>query len=64
MAGRPTSSGGASPTPIHGFNQTLHTQVERVGQLIDKLDTSTLDQYREVMNSIATPELRASGKFV
>ena len=54
----------ASSTPIHGFDQALRTQVERVGQLIEILDTSTLDQYRGVMNSIATLELRARGKFV
>lgn len=54
----------ASSTTIHGFDQALGTQVKRVGQLIEILDTSTLDQYREAMNSIATLELRASGKFV
>ncbi|MDA0733322.1 MAG: hypothetical protein O2909_00860 [Chloroflexi bacterium] len=54
----------ASATPILGLSGALRAQVERVDQLIEVLDTSTLDQYREVVNSIATLELRASGKFV
>ncbi len=54
----------SSSTPIHGFAGALQLQVGRVDQLIETLDTSILDQYREVMNSIATLELRASGKFV
>ena len=54
----------ASATPIRGLAQALRTQIGRVEQLIEVLDTSTLDQYREMVNSIATLELRASGKFV
>jgi hypothetical protein len=54
----------ASATPIRGLDQAFRTQIGRVDQLIEVLDTSTLDQYREMVNSIATLELRASGKFV
>jgi hypothetical protein len=54
----------ASPTPIRGLAQAFRAQVGRVDQLIEVLDTSTLDQYREMVNSIATLELRASGRFV
>lgn len=54
----------SSDTPIHGLAESLSAQVGRVDQLIEILDTSTLDQYREMVNSIATLELRASGKFV
>lgn len=54
----------ASATPIRGLAQAFRAQIGRVDQLIEVLDTSTLDQYREMVNSIATLELRASGKFV
>jgi D-proline reductase (dithiol) PrdB len=54
----------ASPTPIKGLAQAFRAQAGRVDQLIEVLDTSTLDQYREMVNSIATLELRASGRFV
>lgn len=63
LAGR-LSQAEASETPIRGLAEALRTQIGRVDQLIEVLDTSTLDQYREMVNSIATLELRASGKFV
>ena len=43
---------------------TLQTQIDRVDRLIELLDTEALDQLREIVNPIATLELRASGKFV
>jgi hypothetical protein len=51
-------------TPIRGLAEALRAQVGRVDQLIEILDTGALDQYREMVNSIATLELRASGRFV
>ena len=36
----------------------------RVARMIEILDTDALDQLREIINPIATLELRASGKFV
>jgi membrane protein YdbS with pleckstrin-like domain len=35
-----------------------------VDHLIEALDTDALDALRETVNSIATLELRASGRFV
>jgi len=54
----------ASPTPIRGLNNALRTQIGRVDHLIEVLDSQGLDALREVVNSIATLELRASGRFV
>jgi hypothetical protein len=54
----------ASPTPIPGLANALQTQIARVDHLIEVLDTDALDALREVVNSIATLELRAAGKFV
>ena len=54
----------ANPNPIPGFANALRTQVGRAERLEEVLDTDTLDALREMVNSIATLELRASGKFV
>jgi D-proline reductase (dithiol) PrdB len=54
----------ASPEPIPGLSNALRTQIGRVERLEEVLDTNTLDALRETVNSIATLELRASGKFV
>ena len=54
----------ASPAPIPGLVNALRTQIGRVDHLIKVLDTDALDALRETVNSIATLELRASGKFV
>ncbi len=54
----------ANPTPIKGLSNALRTQIGRVDHLDAVLHTQGLDALREVMNSIATLELRASGKFV
>ena len=49
---------------IQGLERALATQAQRVEQLIGMLDGEVLDQLRDIANSIATLELRASGKFV
>jgi hypothetical protein len=54
----------ANPAPIAGFANALRTQISRVDRLAEILEGQALDQYREVVNSIATLELRASGEFV
>jgi hypothetical protein len=54
----------ASDSPILGLSNALRTQIGRVAHLEEVLDTATLDALREMVNSIATLELRASGKFV
>lgn len=54
----------ASPSPIPGLASTLQTQIDRVDRLVEILDSDVLDQLREVVNPIATLELRAAGKFV
>ena len=47
-----------------GLANSLAAQIARVEQLIELLDTQALDQLREIINPIATLELRASGRFV
>jgi hypothetical protein len=54
----------ANLQPVPGFANALRTQISRVDRLAEILDGEALDQYREVVNSIATLELRASSKFV
>lgn len=54
----------ANGTPSTGIDRALRTQIGRVQRLNEILDTEALDSLREVVNSIATLELRASGKFV
>jgi hypothetical protein len=54
----------ASPSPIPGLANAFRTQIDRVDRLIGVLDNDALDTLRETVNSIATLELRASGKFV
>ena len=63
LAGR-LAKEAASPSPIPRMAGTLQTQIDRVDRLIELLDTQALDQLREIVNPIATLELRASGKFV
>ncbi len=54
----------ANPNAIPGLANALRTQVGRAAHLEEVLDTATLDALREMVNSIATLELRASGRFV
>ena len=54
----------ASPAPIPGLANALRAQISRVERMVEILDTDALDALRETVNSIATLELRASGKFV
>jgi hypothetical protein len=54
----------ASSAPIPELTNALRTQISRVERLVQILDTDALDALRETVNSIATLELRASGKFV
>ena len=50
--------------PTTGVDRALRTQIDRVQHFNEILDTQVLDGLREVVNSIATLELRASGNFV
>ena len=63
MEGR-VSQEKASPTNIPGLARVLGDHVARVDRLIEILDVEAMDQVREIVNRIATMELRASGKFV
>jgi len=51
-------------TPNEGYISGLKMQIERVDDLMAIVDDTALDQYREIINSIATLELRGQGKFV
>ena len=39
-------------------------QLERSKELLELIDSEALDQYREILNAIATLELRGQGRFV
>ncbi|PKB78193.1 MAG: hypothetical protein BZY88_19775 [SAR202 cluster bacterium Io17-Chloro-G9] len=54
----------ASAAPVPGLDRTFQTQIARLEQMAETLDTQVLDQLRELTNAIATMELRAIGKFV
>jgi len=58
------ASESAVDTPNGGYISGLKLQIERVDGLITIVDAAALDQYREIINSIATLELRGLGKFV
>ena len=53
-----------SPTPNEPYLSGLSTQLERCTDLLELIDSDVLDQYREILNTIATLELRGQGRFV
>ena len=54
----------AADPQVVGLARTVSAQAQRVEHLFETLDGDVLDQLRDIVNAIATLELRASGKFV
>ena len=51
-------------TPNEAYISGLSTQLQRSMDLLELIDSEALDQYREILNTIATLELRGQGRFV
>ena len=53
-----------SQIPNESYISGLSMQLERSKELLELIDSEALDQYREILNAIATLELRGQGRFV
>jgi len=54
----------ATGAPVIGMPMAFAGQVKRVDDLVELLDTVTMDGLRSVLNEVASLELWASGEFV